>query len=229
MALLVHAAAAAAGSIGVSTTAVDTTGATLFVVGMQNISTDDTGLLIDSASNTWVLKPSLVCASSRFVQMAYCINPTTSATHTFSISGANSFYPVIVVGAWSNTPAASFDAVTAGNFVSTPTTTVQPGSLTPANANNLLVTFVGGDVIGSASADSSFVPVDQILKSGHQGGAMYYLIQSAATPQNPTWTVGSEDATIGAQMMAFKESGSGGGGSNWGPMLAQRLNRIVQD
>lgn len=209
MALLSHATGAAAGAIGVTTSAIDTTGATLIVVGMQNIAADDTGFLSDSAGNTWTYTTSLACGSSRFVQFAYCINPTTSATHTFSI-GALAFFPVIVVGAFNSTPGSSFDAVTTGNAAASPTTTVAAGSITPANANNLLVTFMGGDPIGSASADSGFSSVDQILKAGgHQGGAMAYLIQSAATAQNPTWTVGSQDAVIGAQQIAFKANSSG--------------------
>lgn len=222
MAFLVGASMAVAGAADATTAAVDTTasgGAKLFVVGLQNVSNFiGSPCVTDSASNTWSLGTLFTGSSSRYARMAYCVAPTTSATHTFSFTAANSaFYPVICVAAFTNIPSSStFDAESAGAETLTAAVTVQPGSLTPANANNLLVTFVGGDPYATISINSGFtIPAAATFEKGShgggtQGGALAYLIQTATTAQNPTWTAGTNDATIMGLMMAFKESGGGG-------------------
>jgi hypothetical protein len=214
MALLTHAVAVATGGADATTSAISTTGATLIVVGIENISNGVN--VTDSASNTWTFGTLFNASSSRKGQMAYCVNPTTSGTHTFSLLAAGgAFYPVLTVAAFSNTPAGAFvSEATAAETVSAGTTVQVGSSITPANANNLLVTFVGGDAFATISVDSGFTTTDTSGKVGgtFQGGGLAYIIQTAATAKQPTWTVGSNDATIMALMMEFKENGGGGGG-----------------
>ena len=216
MALLAHTSASVAGSAPISTPAIDTTGATLIVIGMVNVITDLAGLLSDSAGNTWTLKTAIIGTASRFFQFAYCINPTTSGSHVFTLSGGNCFYPGLAVLAFSNTPAASFVAISTGADFGAGTTG-QPGSITPSNANNLLVTYCVGDLDTSAVVNGVFHPAAEVmLKTTKLGACLAYAIQAAATTQNPTWTVGGNSGGVGTQMMEFKENGGGGGGSSVG-------------
>jgi len=72
-------------------------------------------------------------------------------------------------------------------------TTIQPGTLTPANNNGLLVTFVTSWNTGSLSIDSGFTLVDQgsfVLYANYSVGSAY-LVQSTAAAVNPTWTFSS--------------------------------------
>lgn len=64
--------------------------------------------------------------------------------------------------------------------------------------------YINGLQVGTTYTDSAFA-------SGAPGMFMY---EGGSNPAIDTWT--------GDQI------GGGGGGSNWGPMLAQQLNRIVQ-
>lgn len=218
MALLGHKINASVGAADAITASMDTTGATLIVVGLENIVNAITTSAITEtgATNTWTYGTQLVGTSSRVVRMAYCINPNTNATHVFKFTAANGAnFPVIAVTVYSNTPAASFVTEAAGADVPAATTTVQPGSVTPSNANNLLVTFLGGDAYTAISVNQSFTATDTVGKVGgsSSGGGMAYIIQTAATAKNPTWTVTTNDATIMALMMEFKENGGGGGGA----------------
>lgn len=231
MALLAHGIAASTATTDATTASLVTTGATLIVIGLENIANNiNTGTVTDSASNTWSYGTQFNGSSGRISRMAYCVNPTTSGTHTFTyaaLQGAN--YPVIAVAAFSNTPSGSFVSEAAGAETVAAGTTVQPGSITPGNANNLLVTFVGGDPYSAISINMSFSTTDTLGKVGGitQGGALAYLIQTAATARNPTWTVATNDATIMALMMEFKENGGGGPAFLARPpvMVKQAVNR----
>lgn len=226
-ALIAHAHVAGVAASDATTPPIDTTGATLIVVGLQSV-VDPIGAtdLTDSVGNTWVAGTLFSGSSSRHARMFYCINPTTNSSHTFSyLTSAGAFYPVVSVSAFNNTPAGAFDQETTGTETLSAGVTVQPGSLTPANANNLIVTFLSGDAYDTISINSGFTISDALGKVGGltQGGASAYLVQSATTAKNPTWTVGSNDATIMALMMVFKENGGGGGGTSHAPCTLRLL------
>jgi hypothetical protein len=68
--------------------------------------------------------------------------------------------------------------------------TVQPGTVTPGAANELVMTgleFTSAPV----SVDSGVTILDQVPMAGGQywGVALGYTIQSAAAAVNPTWTL----------------------------------------
>ncbi len=216
MALLSHAFAVSTAAADATTSAIDTTGATLFVAGLSNIvNFIQASSITDSAGNTWTLGTLFTGSSSRYAAMAYVVNPTTSGTHTFSFLAVNgAFFPFIGVAAFTNTPAGAFIAEAAG-AEATSGTTVQAGSVSPgANANNLIVAFASGDEYAPISINGGFTTTDTVGKVAGTtaGGGLAYLIQTSATSQNPTWTFGSTDVTVMAGAMAFKENGGGGGG-----------------
>ncbi len=79
------------------------------------------------------------------------------------------------------------------NGVATPTTTTsyQPGSITPSENNEVIVTAItSGGGVTSYSIDSGFTISDQFDLSGggHFPLGMAYLIQTSAAASNPTWS-----------------------------------------
>src|SRR6185369_14115871 len=130
MALLSSASMAVAGAADATTTGISTTGATLIVVGLENVSNFISNTaLTDSASNTWTYGTLFTGSSSRYARFVYCVNPSTSGSHTFSYLATNgAFYPVVSVLVFDNTPSGAFVSESAGAETVASGTTVQPGS-----------------------------------------------------------------------------------------------------
>lgn len=201
--LVTHAAASGT-STSATTTAVNTTGSTLFVVG-ATYDTTAVPTISDSASNTWnALTPTNT--SSAGAVLNWCANPTTSSSHTFTASGAGTFPALFMLAFSGTTTATPFDVE---NGSTTATTTLQPGSITPAVNGEVLVTFFGFNGAGvPVSIDSSYIQADSAIDFGsgvHYGGAMAYLIQTTAGASNPTWTR-TNSATNAGRIAAFKAS-----------------------
>lgn len=80
-----------------------------------------------------------------------------------------------------------------------------PGSITPAAANSLFMTFLGISSTVSSSIDLGFTVIDQILYNGgtRYGGALAYKVQAGGpTAQAPTWSGGG--ATPASKLVTFK-------------------------
>jgi hypothetical protein len=168
--------ASSANTTTVSTSAINTTGASLIVAIVAYYVS--TGVFADSAGNIWTHATE---SSTPGCALYYCINPTTSATHTFSIAGGS--YPAIAVAAFNNTGPLDLSIRGAtGN---------QPGSGTPTYNGELLVTgyACNQSASGPYTVGSSFTITNQASPvSGEAiGVALAYLVQSTATAVNPTW------------------------------------------
>ncbi len=121
----------------VTTDAIDTTDAIAIVGCMGNDGTTHniSSTWSDSASNSWTAGTYASSAESG-VKAFYVLNPTTSATHTFTFTNATTNYPVIAVFALKRPGyLITFDqaAQTAGG------TQQSTGSLTPAATGELMV------------------------------------------------------------------------------------------
>lgn len=235
MALLTHTAAQGNGTVKITTSGLTTTGATLIVLVGGAINGSNPLQFSDNQGNTYTALNFNTGSASREMQMAYKDGPTTAGAngHTFSLdeTGTGTGFPGLAVLVFDNTPSSPFDTQSAGNVSAT--TTVAGGSVTPSQANNLLVTGGYGDGTAAITVDSGFTKTDALPTVGgsFEGIWAAYLIQTSATAQNPTWTVASNAAAILAMHAAFKENGGGGGGggSNWGPwILGPNWNRLVQ-
>jgi len=163
--------------------AINTTGADLLVAVIAQGSSPVT--ITDSAANTWVTAVSLGNET-----ISYVGSPTTSATHTFSLTNPNG--SAIAVLAYSGSRASPLDqtriaAVTTGAFTS------QPGvGITPTANNELIIN--GGCFtrsIGSVSIDSGLT-VRQFLDGrgvfGFFGAVAADFVQPTAGLINPTMT-----------------------------------------
>ena len=178
----------------VTTDAIDTTGATLLVVAISGTSAAGTRTLTDSKSNTWTQGAQSNNAFSQIV-IFYATNPSSVGSgHTFT-AGAAGTYPMAMVLAFSGTDTSQ--ARDQQNSAGATSTTLQPGSVTPGQNGEVLVTALNGGFNGATtySIDSGFTLTDQagFLGGKAYGGAIAYLIQGTAAAINPTWTSGISD------------------------------------
>jgi len=195
--------ATALGANGGTTAALDTTGCKLLVVsagfwaggaGPETFS--------DSAGNSWT-EIHDQSFSNTGLQWYYCLAPTTSAAHTFTYTSANSYTILHVLG-YSATIGFTYDqkATNQGNVA-----TIQPGSLTPAQPDSLLIANQCFDVASAQAIDSSFTErYDSILVPGTNMGLQSSdLILPAPAATNPTMSGGGAvDRT--AAMAVFYET-----------------------
>lgn len=207
IALVAHVSAHSAAGGDITTTSIDTTGATLLVAAVSAT----TPSVSDSKGNTWAT--AIAGTGVPTTTMFYVKNPTVGTGHTFTGSGT---VPAICVFAYSGTDTtADVDQSSAG--ANTSQATAQPGSVTPTVNNEVIVTAFGDfSNIPNYSVDSGFtIQEHQNYTAGAAFGiAMADLIQTTATAENPTWTPGST-GTCTAIIATFKASG--------GPSIPQEM------
>jgi len=192
-------------STSVTSGSIDTTGANLIVVAVNTYSVT-TPTFTDSAGNTWTSLTSQGSGQARS-QIFYCFDPTTSSTHTFSISGGT-IYPAVAVIALSG--AAAFDQENGAS--GSGSGSVAPGSMTPTEDDEIVVsTFSDSNVAGSVTATpSGFTTLGALnATSLSEGIDLAYQIQTAAAARNPTWTFGSGQTSWAATGATFTAAGGG--------------------
>lgn len=191
------------GNAGGTTSAINTTGANLIVVGVHDVGTNPSSIS-DSASNTWTLAKAQL-GTSVGVALYYCYNPTTSASHTFSESGASD--PSMFVIAFSGAVSSPLDQTNSGTSSAT---TVQTGSVTPSQNNEILAVIGANGSGGSVtlnSIDSGFTITDKVPGAGaNASGGIAYLFQSTAASVNPTLTFSTSNGNAAA-IATFKTGG----------------------
>ena len=169
------------GGSGVPSAPVNTTGATLLVVATT--SSVSATVMSDSAGNSWSYGTTYG-SGVPLTRIAYVLNPITSSTHTFTATATNT---TAIVYAFSG----SFIGLSAQNGLAVSGSgTFQPGSVTPTEAGDLIITGVGSNGITSTSIiDSGFsAPINQLADGGEVNSASY-LISPAGAAVNPTWTM----------------------------------------
>jgi hypothetical protein len=206
-ALVANVAAASAGGPSVTTGSINTTGANFIVVYISDYLPSST-TLSDNKSNTWTALTAKAGTSQSRSQLYYCYAPTVGAGHTFTAGNSGGSYPSISVQAWSGIASSPFDVENGG--VTGSASSLQPGSVTPGSANEIVITGVGGITQGTISIDSGFTISDQFAYNGAAfGGSMAYLIQTTATAENPTWSWNGGANEASAVIATFKASGGG--------------------
>jgi hypothetical protein len=192
----------------VTSGAVDTTGADLIVawaIGYLSVVS-----FTDSKGNTYT--PLTLRADPGGIngKFWYCFGPIVGSGHTFS---SGSSFPVIGVLAFNcGFGSDPFDVENGANGTGT---SIQPGSVTPSNADNIVITGVGeGTTGGTPSVDGGFTEPNAEADGAAFSATIAYLIQSAATAQNPTWS-GITSGGFGnvAGIAVFNAAAAGGGGN----------------
>lgn len=204
-ALVAH--SAVQGTSGGTTAAVDTTGANILIayVGAFVLSS---AVVTDSFSNTWLPLTANTGGSSCSGQLFYAKNPTVGTGHTFTLGSVS--FATLTISAFSGADTSSpFDVQSTGN---TPGSgSVQPGSITPSNANSLIVCGCtpNDSSSGNPTVSSGFTITDSLgyAIGTAEGGAQAYQIQTTITAVNPTWSWGGPQLIGAACIAAFKPGG----------------------
>lgn len=188
---------------GGTTSAINTTGANFIVVGIGNFR--DTAVTVtDSNSNTWT--PLTRANGGRYdvaTQLFYCSSAIVGSGHTFTVTGSG-VYGNFLVAAFSGVASTPFD-VENGNAVDASGQTIQPGSVTPGQANELILTVVGYDDAGTPTIDSGFTITDAGPYSAPAAAAaLAFKNVSSTSAVNPTWDVGAVVAGRAASLAGFK-------------------------
>jgi hypothetical protein len=195
---------------GGTTTAINTTGASLLVVVTTQNGANTVVFPSDSLVNTWTKLTGQVNATNTANTIFYVANPIVGASQTFTISGTTDYLNMQIL-AFSGTAVGPIDLSTGGQAAN-PALTVQPGSVTPTVANSLVVTGFSA-ATGSTTNETinlGFTITDQAQEAGgvNFAGGAAYLIQTTATAVNPTWTNTFSPTQYCATIASFKPSAS---------------------
>jgi hypothetical protein len=191
-----------------TTASIDTTGANLIVCGTANSGSGAVPTVTDSKSNTYTgLTATIGAASSVRIRLYYVLNPTVGTGHTFTASATGTTFLSIACQAYNGVKTTSaFDVENgaAGSGLS-----IQPGSATPSEDNELFVTAYSTteQPMVTVTINSSFTKeIDRVGSGGnHFAIGLAYKIQTTGGAENPTWSWASPSAGAAvARIATFK-------------------------
>jgi hypothetical protein len=203
-AVVTHAAQGSTDTNGFTSSSFNSTGANLLVLVLQD--TDGTTAVSDSKGNTW----HQAVQTNQFDRntIFYAWNPTVGSGHTITLTATSkspSFEIIVLSGA--QTSSDPLDQTNSG--VALGGGTIQPGSITPGSANEIVIAGVTyQDTTNAMTINSSFTIQDQQkqVNGAHVGGGLAYIIQTTAGAVNPTWT-DSGNQLFGATIASFLSGG----------------------
>lgn len=205
---LANAASASGAPSTVTTSPIDTTGADfLFLLVACDAGANPT--VSDNKGNTWTALTSYVNGANIRIRPYYCIPSSVGSGHTFIATGSF-VYASVLVEAFSGVKQTS--PLDVENGASGFASTLQPGSVTPSENNELLISCLGINSSGTPiSINSSFNKTDELNFVGgtNYGGALAYKIQTTASAENPTWTRTNTNG-MAASIHAFKAATASG-------------------
>jgi hypothetical protein len=209
-----HIAAASSGGNAVTTNpGVDCSGVDLLVLTISYYTgTGHTSSPSDSSSNTWLTAKSQTqstCPGSTAIY--YVQNPSVTASQTFTASATGGLtYPSIQVQGFTGSTGTPLDVTNSATSGGSNVATKQPGSITPGQNGELVVSDVlwcpnGSGSGTTVSIDSGFTITDQNSYSPNnaEGGALAYIVQTTAAAVNPTWTF-STSSFVATAIASFK-------------------------
>lgn len=172
----------------VTTSGIDTSGASLLVMGLAYDS-GSTASISDSLSNTWTAL-TRTSSGALSVRIYYCLNPKTGTGHTFTNAGSQN-YSSIYVSAFKGVQ--TIGAMDNENGQTTTGTGIGIGNVTPTLNGELVITQLAFSSTGvPISIDSGFIELGPEIDFGsgnNYGGQMAYSIQTTATTVNTAvWT-----------------------------------------
>jgi hypothetical protein len=173
------------GSSPASAGPINTLGSDLIIIGTNSASPSD------SAGNTW----SLLTASGNGTRFFYCVNPTTSAAHTFSCPQYAAYFQVAV---FVNANGAN-NISASGNASAGPANTIVANELVVAvvgwaNGSGVTGCTMAGFTLASGTLDSSTL----------YGAFLFYTVKSSpgSITATPLFTPGNPGA-LGVAMGSF--------------------------
>jgi len=199
------------GANSATTSGVDTTGATLLVVAVSIYTGGSATTVSDSKSNTWTKLTSYSATTNSRITIYYSVNPTVGSAHTFTADGTSN-YPGILMTAFDGVVDASPFDLENGFGRTTSGSTVQTGSITPSEDNELIITALANDTtVATATADEGMTLIQWLnwQSATNMGVGMSYKVQTTATAINPTWT-GSANSNFATAIACFKSAPNSG-------------------
>jgi hypothetical protein len=197
-------------STTITTPAINTTGANLIVAVFSWYTAGTKPTLSDSSGNTWlVARNDDNIANGGSLSISYVQAPTVSASHTFTITGTNNF-STLFIEAWSGSAASPLDQTNEASSGGSSVSSQQTGSVTPGQANELLIAGLvnGGSTSTSFAINSGFTIPDAVnpgTSGQNYGAGAAYFVQGAAAAINPTWSWTTAQITA-ASIATFKPS-----------------------
>lgn len=181
----------------VASCTINSTGANLIVA----LASTNGGItsVTDNQGNTWTA--GTLYDGIFEVRFYYCIDPTTSASHTITVNGS---YPACSVLAASATGTISFEAQN-GNLSGG--STIATGSITPTVDDCLVLIGISANAVPTnLNRGFKLFSIDSAGSESVTGG-IGYLNQDYALAINPTWTMSG--STSAANIIAFKVTADG--------------------
>lgn len=203
--------AQSAGGNGFTTGTMDSTGADFLVAVLSQYVTGSTGSVSDSKTNAWTALTEYQSPDTfDRVRIFYARpNPTTGKVgtgHTFTVT-VTAGYPTLIVAAFSGSDVSPFDSPENGTSNSGSGTSLQPGSITPDEDNELIIT----GLMTEADTTSTVVPTGYTsvaaldgVGGAAAGGGMAYKIQTTKGAENPSWTWTNTSSRAQATIAGFK-------------------------
>lgn len=213
IALVVKAAAGSTNSgASVTTSGVDTTGASLLVAMVSALGGATDYSLTDSKSNTWTPLTAYGTTNAH-ARIFYCAGGTVGSGHTFTVtSTSGTAFPSVGVLAFSGTAASPLDTSTGNTALSAGS--IAPGSISPSEDNEVVVvTLAAPGTTPSLGITGGFGGGDEVefLSSNHIKLVDAFLIQTTAAAANPTWSWTSVGRNCASAIACFKAAAAGGG------------------
>jgi hypothetical protein len=200
-----------AASNATATVTINSTGADFLVVAVAYFSIGSAPSVTDNKSNTWVQRTAYLntISGADAVEIWYLQNGAVGSNHQISVG--TSRYNTISVEGFSGSATNPYDTES-GNIGDS--TAGQPGSITPAGANELLIAALASDSTntGGTGIDSSFTLTDTNNggTSGiNFGGSIAYLIDSSGSAIDPTWSW-TGTGNFATSIASFKAAAGGG-------------------
>jgi hypothetical protein len=184
----------------ITTDAMTTTNANIII--LYQIGNNGVGepAVSDSQGNTWTYLG--LRGSGPYLHMWYCVNPTTSGSHTFENTGAWQTFFAIAFKSNLGTPSADLD-----RYTNASSTTASFSAYTPTVNNSLIVTGFGNtydDEIVSITPPSHSVVQEHILNStGWPGGIAYGFSDAVA---RTTVITAAANSDLNGYLAVFKPS-----------------------
>ncbi len=198
-----------------TTPEVDTTNADLLVAAVADYQFSDGSIVMDNYGNTWHHGPPTLYQDGdsllEQVQIWYCIPAAVGPHHVFvateAVGGVVS-QPSIAVAAFRYAKSSSpFDVENGNSHDSPPLIDIQPGSITPSEDRELIVTALATDTsVPDVSINSGFTLIENQLQIPTAYGiALAFKIQTTAAAVNPTWDSGlGSGPGMSAAIASFK-------------------------
>lgn len=181
----------------------DTTGANFIIVAATwYTGGGGTRIVSDTFSNFYTPLNDYDNSGVYSTQLFYYYGTNVGSGHHWSFSGP---FSSILVAAFSNIASSPIDQQ--NGFTSTGASTIAPGSITPSQANTLVITAVGSEALSTITiADGTYNVTDttQFGSGVGMAGGLAYKLLTSPTPQNPTWNLGGTNFAQQAAIVSVK-------------------------